>query len=99
MKANEFATEAANLVGGDRAEAYGDANEGWGKTASIWNAILLAAGHPPIIDAHLAATMMEGLKIVRRFTGPYSADHYIDSAGYAAVAGEIAARKAQGTLR
>lgn len=99
MKAHEFASAASELVGGDRAEAYGDAYEGWSKTAALWNAILLAAGHQPIIDAHMAATMMEGLKIVRRFTGPYSADHYVDSAGYAAVAGEIAERKAQGTLR
>lgn len=93
MKAPEIASAASDLVGGDRAEAYGDAYEGWSKTAAVWNAIRLAAGKPADIDAHMALSMMEGLKIVRRFTGPYSADHYIDGAGYSALAGEIASRE------
>lgn len=95
MKASEIANTAANLVSGDRAAAYGDCYEGWSKTASVWNAIRLSAGLPADIDAHMAASMMEGLKIVRRFTGPYNPDNYVDGAGYAAVAGEIAARKAE----
>lgn len=93
MKAPEIASAASDLVGGDRADAYGDIYTGWSKTATIWNAILLAAGHQPVIDAHIAATMMEGLKMVRRFNGPFRADNYVDSAGYAAVAGEIASRE------
>ncbi len=93
MKAPEIASAASELVGGDRAEAYGDIYDGWNKTAAMWNAILLAAGKPPCLDAHIAATMMEGLKMVRRFNGPFRADNYIDSCGYAAVAGEIASRE------
>lgn len=99
MKAPEIASAASDLVGGDRAEAYGDIYEGWNKTAAMWNAILLAAGKPPVLDAHIAATMMEGLKMVRRFNGPFRADNYIDACGYAGCAGEIAARDAQGTMR
>lgn len=93
MKAPEIASAASELVGGDRAEAYGDIYDGWNKTAVMWNAILLAAGKPPVLDAHIAATMMEGLKMVRRFNGPFRADNYVDGAGYAAVAGEIASRE------
>lgn len=99
MKAPEIASAASELVGGDRAEAYGDIYDGWNKTAAMWNAILLAAGKPPVLDAHIAATMMEGLKMVRRFNGPFRADNYIDACGYAGCAGEIAARDAQGTMR
>jgi hypothetical protein len=35
---------------------------------------------------------MEGLKIARRYTGPYRADNYIDGAGWASVAGEVGAK-------
>lgn len=95
MKASDIAQSASDLVGGPRAAAYGDALDGWNKTAAIWNAIRLAAGLPPDIDAHTAANMMEGLKIARRYAGPFNADNYIDGAGYAAIAGEIASKEFQ----
>jgi hypothetical protein len=88
--ATEIATKAAELVGGDRRAAYGDAVGCWTKVAAVWNGIRVAAGLPPDIDAHTAANMMEGLKIARRYIGPFNIDDYVDGAGYAAVAGEIA---------
>jgi len=93
MKASEIASSASDLVSGDRADAYGDAVEGWQRTADIWNAILRAAGHNIIIDAHTASLMMVGLKISRCFVGPFRADNYVDAAGYAALAGEIASKE------
>lgn len=88
MKASDIAAEAANLVGGDRAAAYGDAIAGWSRVAELWSALL---NHP--VTPHDAANMMELLKIARRYSGPFRADNYVDGAGYAAVAGEIASRE------
>ena len=39
--------------------------------------------------------MMELLKIARRLTGTFNLDDYVDSVGYAAIAGELAARSVQ----
>lgn len=91
--AERIALRAADLVGGGRKDAYGDVADGWQKIAAVWNGIRVAAGLPADIDAHTAANMMEGLKIARRYIGPHNIDNYVDGAGYAAVAGEIAARR------
>ncbi|MBR1193220.1 DUF6378 domain-containing protein [Bradyrhizobium sp. AUGA SZCCT0160] len=90
MKAKTVAEKAAGLVSGDRKAAYGDVTEGIERIAAIWNGILAAAGAAPArpLNAHDVANMMEGLKIARRYTGPYRADNYIDGAGWSAVAGE-----------
>lgn len=92
--AETIATTAASLVGGDRARTHGDKVENHNKIAAVWNGILVAAGKAPAkpLDAHDVATLMEGLKIARRFTGSFNLDDYVDSVGYAAVAGEIASR-------
>jgi hypothetical protein len=89
-KAADIAERAADLVSGDRAKAYGDVTEGLQRIASIWNGILAAAGKLPgtPLTPHDVANLMEGLKIARRYTGPYNEDHYVDGAGWAAVAGE-----------
>lgn len=95
MKAHTIATKAATLVGGDRKAAYGDATEGMERIAATWNGILIAAGATPArpLDGHDVANLMEGLKIARRYTGPYRADNYTDGAGWAAVAGEAGANR------
>lgn len=92
MKAAEICNNAAALVGGDRATTHGDKLENHTKIAHLWNGILLAAGKAPDrpLDAHDVANMMEALKIARRYAGTFNPDDYIDGAGYAAVAGEIA---------
>jgi hypothetical protein len=92
MKATEIALKAAELVGGDRADSYGDARLNHEKIASVWNGILMAANKGPLIplDAHDVANMMEGLKIARRYTGPFNPENYIDGCGYSAIAGQIA---------
>jgi hypothetical protein len=92
MKANEIASKAAELVGGDREKTHGDKTANHNKIAAVWNGILVAAGKDPKqpLNAHDVANLMEGLKIARRYSGSFNADDYIDGAGYAAVAGEIA---------
>jgi hypothetical protein len=94
MKASEIAQKAASLVGGDRNETHGDKILNHQKIAAVWNGILTAAGKqtPYPLDALDVANLMEGLKIARRYEGSLNMDDYVDGAGYAAVAGEIAAR-------
>jgi uncharacterized protein DUF6378 len=94
MDANGIALKAAELVGGDREKTHGDKVLNHQKIAGVWNGILAAAGKSPVtpLDAHDVANLMEGLKIARRYLGTFNPDDYIDGAGYAAVAGEIAER-------
>ncbi len=93
MKAADIAFKAADLVGGERAHVHGDKVINHDKIAAVWNGILFAAGKVPAVplDGHDVACMMEGLKIARRYLGRFNPDDYVDGAGYAACAGEIAA--------
>lgn len=92
MKAKDIASSAADLVGGDRKEAYGDVTAGLNKVADIWNGILDAAGKSPAepLNAHDVGLLMVGLKMARSYTGPFRADNFVDIAGWASVAGEAA---------
>jgi hypothetical protein len=96
MKANALLEESFKLVSGDRKDAYGDVLDGLNRIAGLWNAHLVAAGKITkeftVIDARDVAWMMVSLKHARAFTGPHRDDNYIDAAGWAAIAGEAAAR-------
>jgi hypothetical protein len=93
MKAADIASKAAELVGGERAHVHGDKVINHDKIAAMWNGVLFAAGKVPAVplDGHDVANMMEALKIARRYLGRFNPDDYVDGAGYAACAGEIAA--------
>lgn len=98
-RAADFCAEAARLVGGDRAATRGDTLINSRNIAELWNAyarVKAARDGVPAFtfDAHDVGCMMELLKIARRFSGTYSADDYVDAAGYAGCAGEIAAATA-----
>lgn len=101
MKAKDIASSAADLVGGDRKEAYGDVVSGLTRIAILWNAHMHAVGNAPPrpMTVHDVAWMMLELKHGRAFTGPFRLDNYIDAAGWAAIAGEAASRmeKANGS--
>lgn len=92
MKAKDIASSAADLVGGDRKEAYGDVVSGLTRVAILWNAHLHAIGKPPAsaITAQDVAWMMVCLKQARAHTGPFRLDNYVDACGWAAIAGEAA---------
>lgn len=92
MKASEICATAGSLVGGDRNETHGNKYDNHQRIAHLWNGLLMAAGKAPAkpLDAHDVANLMEGLKIARRYSGRYNPDDYVDGAGYAACAGEIA---------
>lgn len=93
MKADEICGKAQSLVGGDRAAQNGDKIENHQNIAALWNAYLgwrLAEGC--LLTPKDIALMMALLKIARTKTGRHNMDDYVDLAGYAGCAGEIAER-------
>ncbi len=101
MKSSDICKTAAELVGGDRAVKHGDTALNFMNIADIWNTILRAkarqAGIPSWqlqLDALDVANMLEAFKIARRYSGSHNIDDYVDGAGYAGCAGEIAERQA-----
>ena len=97
--AASICADAAALVGGDRQVTHGDKTINFSNTADAWNAILRAkarkAGWPihdvfVTLDALDVANMLEAFKIARRYSGSHNIDDYVDGAGYAGCAGEIA---------
>jgi hypothetical protein len=96
MKASDLAKRAAELVDGDRAEAYGDCLKTHEAIAAAWTNTLTLAGMKPEkpLDAHVVAWLMADLKKVRSFVGPFHQDSYVDGVGYISIAGEIKSRTA-----
>lgn len=92
MRAHEICAQAAHLVSGERDRTHGAKRRNHENIAQFWNAYLRAKFDCPFnLTALDAANMMEALKIARRCYGAHNADDYVDAAGYAACAGEIAA--------
>lgn len=94
-RAAELLTSAAALVGGDRERTHGSKLQNHAAIADVWNGILKARARwrpaEDPLDAHDVALMMAGLKIARTYGGQLNPDDYVDLAGYAGCAGEIAA--------
>lgn len=96
MQAVEICSKAAELVGGDRAKTHGDKKFNHDAIARLWNAYLAnkwkASRGSIEVSAADVALMMALLKIARTQSGgTHHDDNYVDLAGYAGVAGEIAA--------
>ena len=79
---------ARACVLGSRAEAYGEPEESFALIAEFWSAYL---GQK--IAKHDAAAMMILFKIARFHGSPALSDHMVDSAGYSAIAAELASTK------
>jgi len=94
MKADEILTIAAQLVAGNRQATHGPKERNFSNIARAWNTYLKIVF--PEIDITLTALdvglMMALMKIVRAGQpwGRTNPDNYIDLAGYAGCAGEIA---------
>lgn len=96
MKAGDICARAAELVGGDREKTHGSKLDNHIKIARMWNAYLHnKLGVDPGITPLDVANLMETLKIARRQSGTHNDDDYVDGAGYAGVAGEIASEGGQ----
>lgn len=96
MKRSEILAEAEKCVCGKREQEYGTPEDNFTTIGLLWS-VYLRAAHPDLqkvlpingINAKDVATMMALLKVARIAAGS-SQDSFIDLAGYAACAGEIA---------
>lgn len=91
MTRNDILTAAAQAVNGTRAQDYGTPESNCGRIAKLWEAY---TGHS--YTATDAAVMLALLKVARIGSGRVHPDNFVDLAGYAALAGEIATQEAQG---
>ena len=86
--------KAKECVCTDRENTYGKPEDNFATIANLWSEYLFAKGVlAELIDSDDVAVMMALLKIARIATGKPKADNFIDLAGYAACAGEIATAK------
>lgn len=89
MTREEILREALEIVSGQREQDYGTPEDNFGRIAALWSVYLGSQITPAQV-----AVMMVLLKVGRVKTGPNggTADCFVDMAGYAACAGEIATR-------
>ena len=86
MNRPEILDAAKKCVTGQREQDYGSPERNFERIAGLWNAYLGAK----TVDAVDVAMMLALLKVARIKTGKGTADSFVDLAGYAACAGEIA---------
>lgn len=84
MKREEVLAEAKKCVCGDRENDYGTPENSFAKIAALWTAYKEIKFSPKDV-----AMMLALLKVARIHSGD-KADSFVDLAGYAACAGEIA---------
>ena len=99
MTRSEILAEAERCVCTDREQQYGSPENNFKLIARLWEPYLKAKCVSPnigiCINPEDVAVMMALLKIARIATGVPKADNYIDLAGYATCAGEIATGAAE----
>jgi len=89
-KAGDMLREAATAVDGDRNSTHGDKERSFTAIAQDWTSYLASRQEPngPIRPRDVAH-MMVRLKQQRAEWGATVRDHFVDQAGYAAIAGEF----------
>ena len=93
-EAGHILRKAAAIVEGSRQASHGDKERSFGHIAEMWNGYLSARRDPTAaVRARDVAQMMVLLKIVRSVQGSGEPDHFLDQAGYSALAGELASRE------
>lgn len=77
--------KVAKAILSDRQDTYGSPEASFQMISMYWSLYLGIAIRPDQV-----ADMMELLKVARRQNQPFHLDNYVDSAGYAILAGELA---------
>lgn len=93
MKRDEILETAAKIVTGGRNKQYGELEDNFAVIAEYWSTYLSqhSGGRVILLTPMDVAIMMALFKIGRITTaGEFEADSFVDCAGYAAIAGEIA---------
>ena len=86
--AHEICAQAADIISGDREETHGAKERSFETIARFWNIYLNGKAGP--LRPSDVASMMALLKIARSLHGRYNPDDFVDLAGYAGIAGELA---------
>lgn len=96
MIRSEILAKANACVTGKRQEDYGNPEDNFYTIAKFWTVYLNSFMENEVyLSGEDVALMMALLKIARAISGQ-TLDNYIDLAGYAACAGEIAGRAGNG---
>lgn len=82
---SDILAEAAELIDGERAKAYGSAKPSFGNVAMVWSAILGVE-----VEDWQVPLMLAGLKMIRVSKNSAHRDSWVDIAGYAALGGDVA---------
>lgn len=85
MTREEILNTAKDIVNGARNATYGSPEDCFGTIAGLWGSYLGRT-----LSATDVAMLMVLLKVARSKSSPGYADNYVDIAGYAACAGELA---------
>ena len=97
MTREEILEQAHKCVCGDRDEQYGSPEDSFRMIADLWVPYLkekcVSRGAIVDIEPEDVAAMMVLFKMARVSTGSYSADSWVDTAGYAACGGEIGGKE------
>ena len=90
MISADILNEAAGIVAGARNDTHGDKERSFEAIAAMWTAYLDARRDPHgPVRSHDVANMMVLMKQQRAEWGSATRDHFVDQAGYAAIAGEL----------
>lgn len=93
MKRDEILENAAKIVTGGKNKQYGEPEDNFAVIAEYWSTYLSQhnGGRVILLTPMDVATMMVLFKIGRITTaGEFTSDSFVDCAGYAAIAGEMA---------
>lgn len=100
MNRTEILKKANECVTGSRQQDYGEAENNFAIIASLWEPYLrfkcIEGAFDICINPEDVAMLLALMKIARVTSGRYHEDNFIDLAGYAACAGEIADRPMYG---
>lgn len=80
---------AEDLINGDRAAAYGEPQENFGRVADLWNAQFGRKLKEPFQSGDVALALVH-LKLSRLANTPDHEDSFVDACGYLALGAEIA---------
>lgn len=86
---SDILNQARSIVSGDRQTVNGKPERSFAQLSQMWSAYLGV----PVTDVD-CAQMLVLLKMVRAKSGVTKGDHFVDQAGYSALAGELAANGA-----
>jgi hypothetical protein len=96
MNTTKILDKAKELVSGDRNQKHGDKVSNHENIARLWTSYLQNKTKINIVVLpEDVANLMILLKVARTQAGEHNLDDYVDTCGYASIAGEIAEKRTE----